>query len=294
MNHSPVIEHRDVQTNGIRLHCVTAGDGPLVVLLHGFPEFWYSWRHQIPVLARTHRVVAPDLRGYGDSDRPQKVRDYVMGELVADVEGLITALGESSAIVIGHDWGGAVAWFLALDRPSVVRRLGILNIPHPARMADGLRRNPRQLLRSWYVFAFQIPWLPETLLTLDHGRAIGNAMRGGVLRPGAITDEDVRMYRDAASKPGAMRAALNYYRAAVRHADSRVRGTQNAWPKITMPTQMIWGEQDVALGKELTYDMAPLFEAPFSIRYVPEAGHFVQLECPDLVNDLLADFCTEA
>ena len=288
------IEHRHVRTNGIQLHCAMAGDGPLVVLLHGFPEFWYSWRHQIPVLARRHRVVAPDLRGYGDSDRPSGIESYRLPTLVADIEGLIAALGESSAIVVGHDWGGGVAWFLALDRPALVRRLAILNMPHPACFARELRRNPRQLLKSWYVFFFQLPWLPETLLGLRHAQGIGDAMRRATVRPGAVTAEDVDAYREAASQPGALTAALNYYRAALRHPDPRVRQPPDAWPKIQMPTLVIWGEQDIALRKELTVGMEPYFEAPLTLRYVPDAGHFVHLDRPDLVNEWLAEFCAGA
>jgi pimeloyl-ACP methyl ester carboxylesterase len=284
------IEHRDVRTNGIRLHCAMAGDGPLVVLLHGFPEFWYSWRHQIPLLARRHRVVAPDLRGYGDSDRPSGTAAYRLPTLVADVEGLIAALGESSAIVVGHDWGGAVAWGLALDRPAVVRRLGILNMPHPACLVRELRSNPRQWLKSWYVLFFQLPWLPERLLGLRQARAVGNAMRRATV-PGAVTDDDVRAYRDAASRPGALTAALNYYRAALRHPDPRARQRGATWPPVRMPTLMIWGERDIALRKELTFGMEPLFEAPLTLHYVPDAGHFVHQDRPDLVNGWLTEFC---
>jgi pimeloyl-ACP methyl ester carboxylesterase len=287
------VEHRHVRTNGIRLHCATAGDGPLVVLLHGFPEFWYSWRHQIPVLAQRHRVVAPDLRGYGGSDRPTGIDAYRLPALVADIEGLIQALGESSAIVVGHDWGGAVAWGLALDRPAVVRRLAILNMPHPACMIRELRRNPRQLLKSWYAFFFQLPRLPELLLGRRQAWGVGNAMRRATL-PGSVTDADVVAYREAASQPGALTAALNYYRAALRHRDPRTRQPASAWPKIRMPTLMIWGEQDIALRKELTLGMEPLFEAPLTLHYVPDAGHFVHQDRPALVNEWLAEFCGAA
>src|SRR5512132_1806324 len=156
--------HRWVDVGGLRLHCVQAGAGPLVVLLHGFPEFWYAWRHQIPALADAgYRVVAPDLPGYNTSDRPRRVRDYQPRVLAQDVAGLIVALGADSAAVAGHDWGGGLAWLLAMHHPERVQRLVILNAPHPIRFLKGLG-NLRQLRRSWYILAFQLPWLPERLM----------------------------------------------------------------------------------------------------------------------------------
>ena len=178
------LKHRQVRTNGVRLHCVVDGDGPLVVLLHGFPEFWYSWRHQIPALATRFRVVAPDLRGYNESEKPAGVAAYAMPELVADVEGLVHAFGERDAAIVGHDWGGGIAWFVAMERPPVTRKLVVLNCPHPAMMAQSLRGNPRQLARSWYMFFFQIPWLPEFLLKLGHARPVRDQVVGDVSRAG--------------------------------------------------------------------------------------------------------------
>src|SRR4029453_19536275 len=147
--------HRRVRPNGVRLHWVVDGEGPLVILLHGFPEFWYSWRHQIAALAPRFRVVAPDLRGYNESEKPAGVAAYAMPELVADVEGLIPPFGGRDAAIVGHDWGGAVAWYVAMERPALTRKLAVLNCPHPAIMMQHLRRNPRQLARSWYLFFFQ-------------------------------------------------------------------------------------------------------------------------------------------
>src|SRR3954451_16988189 len=159
------LQDRDVTVNGVRLHYVETGEGPLVVLLHGFPEFWWTWRHQIPALAAAgFRVVALDMRGYAESGKPPRWQDYRMEILAADVARLIAALGEERAHVVGHDWGAAVAWMVATLHPERVERLAILNVPHPARMERALRTSPRQLLHSWYMFFFQIPWLPERLM----------------------------------------------------------------------------------------------------------------------------------
>ena len=306
------LEHQYVQTNGVRLHCAVDGDGPLVILLHGFPECWYSWRHQIAALAPHFRVVAPDLRGYNESDKPRPVSAYALPELVADVQGLIEAFGERQAVIVGHDWGGAIAWTFAMDRPEWTRKLVIMNCPHPAIFSQHLRESSRQLARSWYMFFFQIPWLPETLLGLGHARAVGRAIEKSAVNREAITPEDLRVLRDAASRPGAMRSALNYYRATFRSPEAQagmpgwlrrfLHGDRPApaarlrledYPKITAPTLLIWGEVDVALGKELTLGMEPLFAGPFEIKYIPLCGHWVQQEQAQVVNGYLLDFLSD-
>ena len=303
------LEHRFVETNGIRLHCAVDGDGPLVVLLHGFPECWYSWRHQIAALAPRFRVVAPDLRGYNESDKPAPVSAYALSELVADVRGLIEAFGERQAVIVGHDWGGGIAWSFAMEHPEMTRRLVAMNCPHPAIFAQHLRANGRQLARSWYMFFFQIPWPPETLLGLGRARPIANAIRRSTVRQDSLTPEDLEFLRDAASRPGALRAAINYYRAMFRsplaqttwppwlrrfvHGDRPVEGLRERledWPRITAPTLLIWGENDVALGKELTLGTEALVDAPFTVKYIPLCGHWVQQEQPALVNSYLLDF----
>ncbi|MBI2962679.1 MAG: alpha/beta hydrolase [Deltaproteobacteria bacterium] len=282
-------KHEFIDANGIRFHYVAAGEGSLVVLLHGFPQFWYAWRHQIPALAARFRVVAPDLRGYGDTDKPPRVSDYRTGILAADVAALVRALGYEKAHLVGHDWGGAVAWTTALEQPQVVDRLAVLNCPHPLAFAKALRSNPRQLGRSWYVFFFQLPVLPELVFQLAPQRAVERMFRGMAVRKETFDDEDLRQFRQALEKPGALTAAINYYRATLRNF-SAMRELERHPKPIAAPTLLIWAEQDVALGKELTYGMEPLFSGPFRLRYVPDCSHWVNEEQPELVNRLLIDF----
>ncbi|MEA2626098.1 MAG: hypothetical protein QOD06_2143, partial [Candidatus Binatota bacterium] len=216
---NPDWKHERVTANGIQFHVVTAGStsAPLVVLLHGFPEFWYAWRHQIPALAEHFRVAVPDLRGYGDSDKPPRVADYAIDVLAADVAGLVRALGESKATIVGHDWGGGVAWATALEHPDVVEKLIVLNCPHPAKFARALRTNFRQLRRSWYMFFFQLPRIPERLLLRKDAAILDTMFRGMAKRPGTFSDEDLRELKQAIQKPGAATGAINYYRAAFRN-----------------------------------------------------------------------------
>ncbi len=282
-------KHDFIEANGIRFHYVTAGEGPLVVLLHGFPQFWYAWRHQIPELAKRFRVVAPDLRGYGDTDKPPRVADYRTGVLAADVAALVKALGHEKAHVVGHDWGGGVAWMTALEQPQVVDKLAVLNCPHPKPFSKALRSNLRQLGRSWYMFFFQIPWLPEAIVRLNPDQAAERFFRGMAKRKDAFSDEDIRQFRDAMMKPGALTGMVNYYRATFRNV-AAMRELDRSTTKISSPTLLIWAEDDIALGKELTYGMEPLFSSSFRIEYVPNCSHWVNEEQPERVNRLLLDF----
>lgn len=283
-------EHAYVETNGVRLHCVTRGEGKLVVLIHGFPEFWYSWRHQMPALAQRFKVVAVDMRGYGDSDKPTAVEAYGLGELTADIKGLIEAFGASKAHVVGHDWGGAVAWTFPMIYPDYTDKLVVMNAPHPAIFTANLRRNPRQLMRSWYMFYFQIPRLPEASIRAGGYFALKRAFRDWAVDKEAFSDEDIDRLVDAASKPGALTGGINYYRAMFRSLDLRHLPSELRAPRIKSPTLLIWAEEDRALGKELTYGMEPLFEETFSIKYLPGCSHWVQQEQPLLVNQYLDEF----
>jgi pimeloyl-ACP methyl ester carboxylesterase len=279
--------HGTADLGGLRLHYVTAGSGPLLLLLHGFPEYWYSWRRQIPALAPHFTVVAPDLRGYNESDKPHTVASYSLELLTADVQALIRHFGRDTASVAGHDWGGAVAWAFASDYPRSIERLAVLNCPHPGLFQKRLWRSLRQLRRSWYMFWFQVPGLPERQILRDPQLLARRVFRGAAVRKEAFTDQDLAAYAQAISKPGAARAALNYYRAAFRDLLAR---RLRPYSHIACDTLLLWGEQDPALGKELTYGMEPLFSGRFEVRYLPECGHWTQQEQPEAVNRHLLEF----
>ncbi|MEH1933509.1 MAG: alpha/beta hydrolase [Nostoc sp.] len=276
-------KHDYITTNGVKLHYVTQGEGPLMLMLHGFPEFWYSWRHQIPEFAQDFKVVALDLRGYNESDKPNEQSAYVMDEFIKDVEGVIKALGYQKCVLVGHDWGGAIAWSFAYTHPKMLERLIILNLPHPAKFSQGLR-TPQQLLRSYYVFVFQLPWIPELLLQSSDYQAIETIFKGTAVNKSAFSKADIDAYKDAAAKRGALTAMLNYYRNIFQQ-----RMLNSNWGVLEVLTLMIWGENDTALGKELTYDTAA-YVRDFQIKYIPNCGHWVQQEQPELVNHYIREF----
>ena len=281
--------HNYIQTNGIQLHSVTQGEGPLMLMLHGFPEFWYSWRYQIPEFAKDYQVVALDLRGYNESEKPQERAAYGMAELIKDVEGAIKGLGYDRCILVGHDWGGDIAWSFAYAHPEMLEKLIVMNFPHPAKFAEALRRNPQQMLRSWYILFFQLPWLPELMLQVDNYRAIASAFIDSAIDKTAFTPEDLAAYKNAAVKPGALTAMLNYYRNNYyRNIFPRLLN-QTEWNVLQVPTLMIWGENDKFLGKELTYDNQA-YVKDFQLHYIPQCSHWVQQEQPDLVNQYMRDF----
>ena len=276
-------QHECITTNGIKLHYVTQGEGPLMLMLHGFPEFWYSWRHQIPAFATDYQVVAPDLRGYNDSDKPKAQSAYVMDEFIKDIEGVITGLGYDKCVLVGHDWGGAIAWHFAYSRPQMVEKLIVLNIPHPAKMAEGLR-TPQQLLRSWYMFLFQLPEIPEALIQASDYQLIETMMTAGVVNKSSFTKADIEAYKNAVAKRGALTAMLNYYRNI-----SQQRMLNTDWSILEVPTLMIWGESDVALGKELTNN-TEAYVRNLQVKYIPNCSHWVQQEQPQLVNRYMREF----
>ena len=282
----PSVAHRYADLAGLRLHYVEAGEGPLVVLLHGFPEFWFSWRFQIPALAAAgFRVVAPDMRGYNLSDRPKGVDSYALERLARDVERLIDALGEERAVVVGHDWGGIVAWAVAILHPERVERLAILNVPHPERFSRGLR-TPRQLLRSSYAFFFQIPWLPERVLRAGDFALVRSVFRNDPVRPETFDEDDIDRYIEALSRPGALTAAINYYRALARRAPTVARALRR---RIEAPVMVIWGQSDLFLVSELA-EPDPALVPDVRLERLPDASHWVQQDRPEKVNALLLDF----
>jgi pimeloyl-ACP methyl ester carboxylesterase len=279
------VSHRRADVNGVRLHIVEAGSGPPVLLLHGFPEFWYSWRHQLPALAVAgYRAVAPDLRGYNESDKPPGVASYRSARLVEDVAALIEELGAGPAAVVGHDWGGVVAWLLAMRRPELVRGLVVLNAPHPATFPAELRR-ARQLFRSWYMFFFQLPWLPEAALRFRDFALLGRTLRRGPARRGAFTEEDIEEYKAAMAKPGALSAATNYYRAAFRFR----REEADRLRPVLGPVLVVWGDRDASLNPHVL-DGIDAWAPEARVVHVPRASHWVQNDEPELVNRTLIDF----
>jgi pimeloyl-ACP methyl ester carboxylesterase len=287
--------HHEAIVNDVRLHYVAAGpeDGDLVVLLHGFPEFWYSWHEQLPALADAgYRVLAPDMRGYNRSEKPPGVASYRTSELVADVVGLIEHAGRESAHVVGHDWGGATAWGVGIGVPQVVDRLAILNSPHPTAFERELTSNLDQLRKSWYMFAFQLPWLPEFVLTVDDARFLERFLTGVGADDDTFSPADLRRYRDAFTRPGAARAAINYYRASVRGMLKGLPGGGVGEQHVDVPTLVLWGEEDRALGTDLL-DGLDAWVPDLQVERLPDANHWVQLDAPDRVNAALLDFLDE-
>ncbi len=277
---------------GLRLHYVEAGSGPPVLLLHGFPEFWLAWRHQLPALAAAgYRAIAPDLRGYNLSDKPDGISAYRLRHLVSDIAELIRWTGEASVVLAGHDWGGAIAWYVAKDYPDLISRLIILNAPHPVAMKRELG-TWAQRRRSWYAFAFQVPALPELAIRVFDFAILRRILRRDPVRPGAFTDNDIEAYVRALSQPGALTSTINYYRAL--RAGSRGRPSGPRWRDATIaaPTLLIWGERDRYLGLPLLDGLERLVDS-LRIERIPDASHWVQADAPDRVNELILTFLSE-
>lgn len=284
----PIIRTRFVQANGLMFEVDQCGDGDrLALCLHGFPECAYSWRYQLPLLARLgYTAWAPNLRGYGGSSRPRRIDDYALPHLLADVAGLIDAAGKPCALLLGHDWGGAIAWSFVLRPLRPVERFIVLNLPHPALFFARLFRFP-QILRSWYIFFFQLPFVPEWLLTAFGAKVIGNM----AVDKSRFPDEVLVVYRRQALGPGAMTAMLNYYRALFRQWPTRKQLRDLERTILEIPTLMIWGERDSALGKELTLGTEELVR-DFTLRFLPDVSHWVQQEAPETVNALIEAWLT--
>ena len=275
--------------NGVTLDVAQAGPeaGRPVVLLHGFPEPWSCWRRQIGPLAEAgYRVLAPDQRGYGRSDKPRRVADYALDVLAADVLGLVEATGCEAVALVGHDWGAIVAWWFALHHPDRLERLIILNGPHPVAFRRYLRSHPSQLLRSWYAAFFQVPGLPEWHFRRKNWSALTRALRS-TSRPGTFSDDDLDRYRRAWSEPGALRAMIHWYRAALRHPPR-----PPADPVVRVPTLLIWGARDRFLGPGLAEASLALCDRG-RLESIAEATHWVHHEEPERVNRGLLDFLAE-
>jgi len=283
------ITHGYATVKGIRLHYAEAGTGDnLVILLHGFPEFWYSWRHQLQALGNDFHVIAPDLRGYNLSDKPTRVADYRIDELVADVIGLIDHFGTKQAAIVGHDWGAGVAWSIAQRFPQRVSKLAVLQVPLPAVWRENM--SLRQLFRSWYMFFFQIPRVPEWFIRRQNFRALEKSFQDNVERKGSFTAEDVERYKEAARQPGALTAAVNFYRANVFERLFTRRDNSAEPRRIQVPTLFIFAEQDFAILPRSVRGLDKHIAAEYREVRIPDSGHWVQNEAPDEVNAALLEF----
>jgi pimeloyl-ACP methyl ester carboxylesterase len=257
-------------------------DGPLVILLHGFPDFSWGWRKQVPALvAQGCHVIVPDQRGYANSDKPLDLKDYHLDTLVADVIAIADACERGRFRLVGHDWGGLIAWWTAARHPLRVEQLVVINAPHPDSWLRLATRLWAQARKSWYVAFFQLPWLPEFLLRFRNFLLLRRALRRSS-RPDTFSSGSLDHYVTAWSHPGALTAMLNYYRAL------RLRRIR-APAKITTPTLLLWGEQDIFLDRALAEASLMLCENAERV-YFPEGTHWVHLEEPDLINTEILRF----
>jgi pimeloyl-ACP methyl ester carboxylesterase len=284
----PGAEHRVIDVGEVRLHAVHMGHGPLVLCLHGFPEFWWSWRHQLPALAAAgFHAVAPDLRGFNLSDRPRGVAAYALSRLVGDAAGLVRAFGAERATLVGHDWGGVVAWAAAARHPDLFERLVVLNAPHREAMRRGLMR-PAQALRSSYMALFQLPLLPERLLAARDHALLRRVLRALRARP--VADDELEPYVEAARRAGGLHEALHYYRAMGRALVRRRRPSRGGGPRrVEAPALVLWGDRDRVLLPHLALPPGAVAR-DVQVLHLPEAGHSAQLDAPAEVNRALLAF----
>jgi epoxide hydrolase 4 len=279
-------QHQYIQTNSVQLHCVTQGEGELVILLHGFPEFWYSWRFQIPALARHFKVVVPDLRGYNESDKP--LTGYDLDTLSDDVRGLMRHFGYAKAHIVGHDWGGAIAWHFAQRFPEQLGRLAMLNAAHPQQFFQEALGNLDQMRRSWHLLALQVPGVPEWLIQQNLRQVVRNLFQGQAIRKSAFTREATERYEQALARPGALSGALNHYRQMLLPWNL-MRSVSWGQAMITAPTLVLWGQDDFLLSQKLAEGLPRWVKAPLLFKRIPDCGHWIQQEAPQTVNrELLA------
>jgi pimeloyl-ACP methyl ester carboxylesterase len=279
------IRHAWIQAGDQVLHAVEAGSdkGDSIILVHGFPDFWFGWRHQIAALGERHHVIAYDQRGYNHSSKPRKVSDYDIDALAADLAAVVRSKGRGRVTVVGHDWGGAVAWEFARKYPRLLSRLVIINCPPVHVLFKEQLHNPRQLRSSYYIYLFQLPWLGELVLRKDNAAAIETLLRKNIPN---ITPAEIETYRHGLGSPGTLRAGINYYRCALRQALPRLlRGDWHDY-KIKVPVLVIWGVNDLALDVALTRQFPQLCVSGYDVRYI-KAGHFVHQEKPVQVNRII-------
>ncbi|RUS85365.1 hypothetical protein EGW08_006908 [Elysia chlorotica] len=277
-------ERSEIQNKDVRIHYVASGpeDKPLMLLMHGFPEFWFSWRHQIKEFQSDYRVVAFDMRGYNESDKPSGLAAYSLHKLMADVKQVILALGYKSCTLVAHDWGGIVAWGFARLYPDYVDKLVIMNAPPAPHFEDFIDNDTEQQKKSWYMFLFQLPFLPELLLKTQNFKMIADMLSTG------MDEDEINAYKHVFSQPGALTPPLNYYRAALQ----RVGGPVNYDLNYTMPVLLIWGCNDFSLSAKIP-DILEKENPKISVRRIQNANHFVQNEDSKAVNKIMREWITE-
>jgi pimeloyl-ACP methyl ester carboxylesterase len=280
------LEQTTIRTNGINLHVVLAGplSGDPVIFLHGFPEFWRGWLEQIEIFANDgYRVIVPDQRGYNLSDVPEKVEDYSLDKLSTDILGLMDHFGLMNVYLVGHDWGAAVAWNVGMHYPERIRKLAILNVPHPAVMMRFLSKSPRQMLKSWYIGFFQIPWLADWLLGRANFTATLSMLRTSSLHD-TFSTNDLNEYRQAYINSHGLTGMINWYRALVRFRPLAPKSI-----RLRMPVLILWGRQDVALSAEMAEESLKLCDHG-EIFFFENASHWVQHDEPKAVGEHLLEF----
>ncbi|CAH1786974.1 unnamed protein product [Owenia fusiformis] len=284
--------HRYLKTKDIKLHYVASGeeDKPLMVMLHGFPEFWYSWRHQIKEFNKDYRVVAVDTRGCGHTDKPTEIKDYNLAKLIEDIRELIEGLGYKSCVLVGHDWGGVITWGLTQKYPDLVDKAIVMNCPHPGVFQKYMRTHLKQFLKSWYMFFFSLPWFPEWVFLSGDLKMIENTFRGktmGAKRAGSFSDDDIEAFKYMYSQPGAVTCAMNYIRAGLKGG----MGSKADRPRgpIETPVLLLWGTEDGALESEMA-ELSGKYCTAFTLKWIGGASHWVQQDQPEEVNNQMRRF----
>eukprot|EP00075_Anas_platyrhynchos_P030026 XP_027319279.1 epoxide hydrolase 4 isoform X1 [Anas platyrhynchos] len=283
---------QDQNDSGLRFHYVAAGERgkPLMLLLHGFPEFWYSWRHQLREFKSEYRVVALDLRGYGETDAPSHKENYKLDCLITDIKDILESLGYNKCVLIGHDWGGMIAWLVAICYPEMVTKLIVVNFPHPSVFTEYILRHPSQLIKSAYYFFFQMPWFPEFMFTVNDFKVLKSLFTSqatGIGRKGCrLTAEDIEAYLYVFSQPGALTGPINHYRnifscLPLQHHE------------VTMPTLLLWGEKDAFMEVDMAEITRIYVKNHFRLTILSEASHWLQQDQPDIVNKLIWTFLKE-
>ncbi|UJR37562.1 hypothetical protein I4U23_030263 [Adineta vaga] len=284
-------EHKMIKlkSSGVTLHYVSKGtsDKPLMLFVHGFPECWYTWRYQMKYFSEKYRVVAIDQRGYGLSSKPSSISDYKVELLARDVADVIEQLGYKSCVLVGHDWGAIVSWTVAMLYPTLINKLVIMNVPHPKAFEANL--SFRQLRRSWYMFFYQTPFIPELLFQSNDFEIFKQVFLGkpmGLINQNNLTRDDLEVFKYTFAQEGTAHAAINYYRALFRNQKEELQ------KRIIVPVLIVWGCQDGAIGEELA-DASTKYCSDVRLKKIRDASHWVQQDVPDEVNKYMEAFLNE-